>query len=70
MSEPTLESISDYDTLSGEKKKVIWIVVIVGLMLGVIYSIVSSSYKNVDDAIQTQQTIKVAPKGTMTVPVK
>ncbi|MEA1917025.1 MAG: hypothetical protein U9N42_05780 [Campylobacterota bacterium] len=32
--EPTLESIEDYNTLKGEKKRVVWTVIIVGLIIG------------------------------------
>ncbi|MDA3909639.1 MAG: hypothetical protein PF437_11190 [Sulfurimonas sp.] len=46
MSEPTLESIDDYNTLSGEKKKVVWAVVIAGLIMAVVYAVVVSFYNN------------------------
>jgi hypothetical protein len=46
MSEPTLESIDDYNTLSGEKRKVVFAVVIAGLIMGVVYAIATSFYNN------------------------
>ena len=44
MGEPTLESIEDYDTLKGEKKRVIWVVVIASLIMGIVYTIASNVY--------------------------
>lgn len=44
MSEPTLESISDYNTLSGEKKRVVWAVVIASLIMGTVYTVTASLY--------------------------
>jgi len=40
MSEPRLEDIEDYDTLKGQKKKVVWSIIIIGLVVSVIYGIV------------------------------
>jgi len=56
--EPTLESIGDYDTLKGSKKKTVWSVIIIGLMIGAIYAIVANNYSNVDDSIEIQDPIK------------
>ena len=61
MSEPTLESIGDYDTLKGEKKKVVWAVILAGLFIGVIYSIAYSVYDNEDDNIKVEESIKQIP---------
>ncbi len=60
MSEPTLESISDYDTLQGEKKKVVWAVILAGLLMGVIYTIVYTN-DTVDDVIKVEESIKIMP---------
>lgn len=51
MYEPTLESIEDYNTLSGEKRKVVWAVIIAGLIIGAIYAGAKSYYGTVDDEI-------------------
>ena len=56
--EPTLESIGDYDTLKGSKKKIVWSVIVIGLLIGTIYTVVSSTYSNVDDRIEIQDPIK------------
>jgi hypothetical protein len=61
MSEPTLESIEDYDTLKGEKKKIVWAVILTGLLMGVVYSYAYNANDTVDDKIETQQTIKTIP---------
>jgi len=51
MYEPTLESIEDYNTLSGEKRKVVWAVIIAGLIIGGVYAVAKSYYGTVDDEI-------------------
>ncbi|MFA6196420.1 MAG: hypothetical protein WC656_07225 [Sulfurimonas sp.] len=61
MSEPRLEDISDYNTLKGEKKKVVWIVIFVGLLMGVMYMVAYSFYENKDDTIKIQDPIKTVP---------
>jgi uncharacterized integral membrane protein len=60
MSEPTLENIDDYNTLKGEKKKVVWAVIMAGILMGVIYS-VAYSMNNVDDALEVKDSIKTIP---------
>ena len=60
MSEPRLEDIGDYNTLKGEKKKVVWAVILAGLLMGAIYSLVYS-FDEVDDAIKVNDAIKIMP---------
>jgi len=60
MSEPTLEDIEDYDTLKGEKKKVVWAVIIAGLVMGVVYMIASGVY-NQDEVVSEDKTFKKVP---------
>ena len=57
MSEPRLEDIGDYDTLKGEKKKVVWAVIFAGLIMGIVYTIASGQFDNKEDSIQVEQTI-------------
>lgn len=59
--EPTLENISDYNTLNGEKKKVVWAVIISGLIIGAAYVIASNVFTNAEDNIQVEQKIKSIP---------
>lgn len=61
MKEPRLEDISDYNTLKGEKKKVVWAVVLVGLLMGVAYMFVYDAYDSKADKIDTNDTIKNIP---------
>ena len=61
MSEPRLEDIGDYNTLKGEKKKVVWAVVFAGLLMGVIYSIAYGIYDNKEDNIKVEESIKEIP---------
>ena len=44
MSEPTLQSIGDYNGLKGEKKRVVRAVIAAGLIIGALYVIVANSY--------------------------
>lgn len=61
MSEPKLENIEDYDTLKGEKKRVVLAVLLAGLIIGAIYVVVDSVYGEVEDSIKTEDTIKKIP---------
>jgi hypothetical protein len=61
MGEPRLEDISDYDNLKGEKKRVVWAVVIAGLLMGVIYVISYKIYDNKEETIQVKEKIRNIP---------
>ena len=60
MSEPRLEDIGDYNSLKGEKKKVVWAVIFAGLLMGIIYSFAYNTYDE-DDRIEVKEQIKVMP---------
>lgn len=59
--EPTLSSIEDYDTLKGSKKRIVWSVIIIGLLLGVLFAGAKLYYGEADDAIPTQDSIGKVP---------
>jgi len=61
MMEPTLEDISDYDTLKGDKKKIVWSVIIIGILLGIGYLVAYKVFNDSGDYIKTNDTIKVVP---------
>ncbi len=61
MSEPRLEDIGDYNTLKGEKKKVVLAVVFAGLLIGTIYSIAYSVYDNKEENIKVEESINKIP---------
>jgi len=69
MAEPRLEEIGDYNGLKGEKKRVVWAVVIAGLLIGTIYTIAYKVYDNTPDAIPVKNEIKVVPTGN-SIPVE
>lgn len=69
MSEPTLRDIEDYDTLKGEKKKIVWIVIAVGLLIGVAFYVASKVYDASDESIQVEDSISIVP-GSKSIPVK
>ncbi|MCK9490916.1 MAG: hypothetical protein M0Q24_02405 [Sulfurimonas sp.] len=60
MSEPRLEDIEDYNGLKGQKKKVVWAVIIVGLLMSVIYGI-AVSYSDKDESLSIDKTYKTVP---------
>lgn len=61
MGEPTLENIEDYDTLKGEKRKIVWAVIIAGLIIGAIYVVAGKVYATPEDSIKTEDSIKNIP---------
>ena len=69
MSEPTLRDISDYDTLKGEKKKIVWMVIVVGVLIGTAFYIAGKVYDGSSDAIKVNDKIMVVPD-SKSIPVK
>jgi hypothetical protein len=61
MHEPTLEQIDDYHTLNGEKRRVVWAVVISCLLIGGIYASAKAIYGTVNDEAPTTQLIGQVP---------
>ncbi len=61
MSEPSLEEITDYNTLKGQKKRVVWAVILAGLIIGVVYVASYNYFSNVDDSIPVEKNIKSMP---------
>ncbi|MCJ7764970.1 MAG: hypothetical protein MUP09_03415 [Thiovulaceae bacterium] len=60
MDEPRLQEMSGYKSLSGEKRRIVWAVILAGLIMGTIY-LAARSYFMPDDAIETQETIVNVP---------
>jgi len=62
MNEPTLNQISDYHTLKGQKKRVVRAVILSGLIIGSIYAIVANSYMGqAHDRLQVNDGITAVP---------
>jgi len=61
MAEPTLEAIDDYNELKGDKKKVVYIVVLVSLIIGAIYSISYNFLGNAKGALPIDDPIAKVP---------
>jgi len=59
--EPTLESIEDYDTLKGSKKRVVWIVIMGGLLVGAIFVAAKMYYGSTEDTIMVNESIGKVP---------
>ena len=55
--EPTLSKLEDYNGKeSKEKRRTIWVVILSGLLLGIIYAVLSSNSTVSDSLIEKQQT--------------
>ena len=61
MSEPTLEDMSDYDKLSGDKKKSVTLVIVAGLFIGILYITVDHFFGSVDDSLNVTNSVKTVP---------
>lgn len=61
MSEPRLENIEDYNTLKGEKRRVVWAVILAGLIMGVVYVVATTMYSSTDDSIPVEKSVKTVP---------
>lgn len=61
MSEPSLQDMDDYDTLKGEKKGVVWLVVVVGLLIGVAFVGAKYFYGDVSDDLKPSEKIGSVP---------
>jgi flagellar basal body-associated protein FliL len=61
MTEPRLEDISDYNTLKGEKKKIVWIVIITGMVIGALYGLAYHKFDDGKDSIKVEKSIHTVP---------
>lgn len=59
--EPTLSSIEDYNTLKGSKKRIVWLVILSGLLLGALFVGAKIYYDEADDSIPVQDSIAKVP---------
>jgi hypothetical protein len=59
--EPTLSSIEDYNTLKGSKKRVVWAVIISGLLIGAIFVAAKMYYGSTEDTIIVNESIGKVP---------
>jgi len=61
MSEPRLEDIEDYNTLKGEKKKIVFAVILAGLLMGLLYVLVYEVFDNKEENLPVAQSINKIP---------
>jgi len=59
--EPTLSSIEDYNTLKGSKKRIVWMVILSGLIIGAFFVGAKLYYGEANDTIPVQDTIGKVP---------
>ena len=60
MSEPRLQDMGDYNTLQGEKKRIVWAVIAAGLIIGAVY-LAARAYYVPDDMIKVNDPITKVP---------
>jgi len=61
MSEPRLEDIEDYNTLKGEKKKIVVAVILAGLIMGIIYVVAFKVFDNQEDTLPVEKSLNKIP---------
>lgn len=61
MSEPSLETITDYNELKGEKKKTVIKVLLAGLIMGLLYVAVNYFFGDVSDNLNVTDSVKTVP---------
>lgn len=59
--EPTLSGIEDYNTLKGPKKKVVWLVILSGLLVGAIFLGAKIYYGESSDSMAVEESIGKVP---------
>jgi len=59
--EPELRDMDDYNTLTGEKKKIVWTVIVIGLLIGAGFVLASRVYIDKGDVIKTNDPINAVP---------
>lgn len=59
--EPTLRSIEDYNTLKGPKKRIVWMVILSGLIIGALFVGAKFYYGEANDTIPVHDTIGKVP---------
>lgn len=59
--EPNLRSIDDYNTLKGPKKRIVWAVIISGLIIGAIFVAAKMYYGSTEDTIMVNESIGKVP---------
>ena len=59
--EPTLESIEDYNTLKGSKKRVVWTVILSGLIIGALFVAAKMYYGDPHDSLPVEESMGKVP---------
>ncbi len=61
MSEPRLEDIGDYNSLKGEKRKIVFSVIFTGIVIGIVYLVAYNIFDNRDDNLKITESVKIIP---------
>lgn len=61
MDEPTLESIEDYDTLKGDKKKIFYRVIMGGVVMAVLFFIAYNYYDSAEESTAQEKEFRQVP---------
>lgn len=59
--EPKLSDIEDYDKLSGDKKKVVWLVILSGLLIGIVTYIAFITNEDRERPMEVEKSFKQIP---------
>jgi len=58
--EPTLDTLEDYNAKGSiEKRLTVWIVILSGLLIGAVYGIFAATNATVSDALETNEQIGI-----------
>ena len=60
--EPRLESLEDYNGLHGQKKKIVWGVIFIGVFLGALFNYFNATTEVNDALLNHQSYSKLPPK--------
>jgi len=61
MSEPRLEDMGDYNSLQGEKRKIVLSVILTGIIIGIFYLVAYNVFDNGDDSLNITESVKIIP---------
>lgn len=59
--EPTLNKIEDYNTLKGQKKRIVYAVIISGLVIGGVFLAAKTLFQQPEEMIEVKQSIGTIP---------
>lgn len=68
--EQKLENIEDYNTLRGQKKRIVWTVIVVGLLLGALFTYLDKTVAVDDALVEQKENVIIMHKNYSNLPPK